>query len=76
MHVALRGRDPRVPEELLHEPRVGVPRNKAPGGMTEGVEAQRAQAGNVDWLSHHRSQIRPPFPLQGSRESSPDWCAR
>jgi hypothetical protein len=45
MHVALRGRDARVPEELLHEARVRVPDDEAAGGVAQGVEAQRAQAG-------------------------------
>jgi hypothetical protein len=45
MHVALGGRDPRVPEELLYEARVGVPGDEAAGGVTQCVEAQRAQAG-------------------------------
>ncbi len=47
MHVALRGRDPRVPEELLHEARIGVPGDQAAGGVTQGMEAQRAQPGGV-----------------------------
>jgi hypothetical protein len=47
MHVTLGGRDPRVPEELLHEARVGVPGDEAPGGVAQGMEAQRAQAGGV-----------------------------
>ncbi len=47
MHVALRGRDPRVPEELLDEVRVGVPGHKAAGGVAEGMEAQRSQTGGI-----------------------------
>jgi hypothetical protein len=40
-------RDARVPEELLHKARVGVPGDQPPGGVTEGMEAQRAQPGGV-----------------------------
>ena len=42
MHVALRGRDPRVPEEVLDEARVGVAGDEAAGGVAQGVEAQGA----------------------------------
>ncbi len=47
MHVALRGRDPRVSEEILNEARIGVPGDQAAGCMTEGMKAQRAQPGGV-----------------------------
>ena len=36
-----------MPEELLDEARVGVPRDEATGGVTQRVEAQGPQAGGV-----------------------------
>ena len=47
MHVALCGRDARVPEELLYEARVSVPGDEAAGSVAQRVEAQRAQSGGV-----------------------------
>lgn len=47
MHVALRGRDARVPEELLNEARVGVSCDEAAGGVAQRMEPQRAQAGGI-----------------------------
>jgi hypothetical protein len=47
MHVALCGRDPRMPKELLHEPRVGVAGDEAPGGVAQRVKAQGTQPGRV-----------------------------
>ena len=47
MHVALRGRDPRVPKELLNETRGSVPRNEAAGGVTQRMEAQGAEADGI-----------------------------
>lgn len=47
MHVALSGRDPRVPQELLNEPRVRVPGDKTPGGVPECMKPQWPQPSGV-----------------------------